>query len=726
MRSLTAGMTAALVLLPAAPAWAANGAPVVVDDAVNVRNMAMSQWVHPLDNDSDPDGDPLTYTAVTNGTKGTASVDSRYPTYLNYQPFPGVTAGTDSFTYTVSDGNGNTATGTVTVTLWDNPAVPSGLTISSAGPDAVTLTWAPAAGATQYRIHRDGGDVTTTGLTWTDTGLQDLNSYVWTVGAVNAGGFESSWSDGVYREYRQATPTSLTVQSASATSLSLDWDGTGAGPWNVYRDGVLVASPAVSEFVDSGLATGREYGYQVQHAYPSTTTVVNPPSALSAVVRGVPDLTPIDRLFQELGGTGGVLGPVTTAESAIAGGRQQIHQNGLILQQDGEAPLAVLRPLSTAYTGAGGATGDLGFPVDEQATGLRASGVGQLFENGSIWYSPFVAPSAVVVPQVIEDGWAASGWEEGPLGYPAIRPQATADGVRQIFEGGGVWWSAATGSHAVMRISGFFDVWGLGGYEAGRLGYPITDEECGLRDDGCVQEYEGGSIASSPDNGVHAVFAPYEDVWAHNGWEDGRLGYPTTNEYCGLRGSGCVQLFQGGSIYRSPATGAHFTLGAIRNTYAGQGWENGRLGYPTTDEYCGYRDGGCLQLFQGGSIYWSPATGAHFALGAIRDTWGGERWEKGRLGYPTTDEICGLRGGGCVQLFQGGSIYWSPATGARIVLGEIRNAYAGQGWENGRLGYPTSGEILTRFPDGNWIQYFQGGSIQYNPTTRRTSIAFKR
>ena len=120
MRSLTAALTAALVLLPAAPAWAANGAPVAVDDAVNVRNVGTGQQVSALGNDSDPDGDALTYTAVTQGTKGQTSIDSSWPHYLKYRPHAGATAGTDSFTYTVSDGNGGTATGTVTVTVWDN------------------------------------------------------------------------------------------------------------------------------------------------------------------------------------------------------------------------------------------------------------------------------------------------------------------------------------------------------------------------------------------------------------------------------------------------------------------------------------------------------------------------------------------------------------------------------------------------------------------------------
>ena len=614
MRSLTAALAAALVLVPATPAWAANTAPVVVDDAVSYRNTGGIDYVvNALANDSDADGDPLTYTAVTPATKGNAYLQGGQ---LFYKPYLANT-GTDSFSYTVTDGQGNMATGTVTATLWVDPPAPTGLSITGSGVGSATVTWTAPARAASYRVYRDGLLVAgTSGLTFTDNSLVATGGYRYEVAALNGGGFEGPRSTRVYRQSQLTAPTGLAVDvTDDPTTLSLTWSAGGnLGPWNVYRDGALLTSRMTPAFEDTGLVTGRGYSYQVQHAFPPTSTSVFLPSALSAPVTGTPGepVTTIGRLFQDLGGTGGVLGPVTAPESAIPGGRQQSHQNGLIVQQDGEAPVAVMRPLSTAYISAGGATGGLGFPLAEQETGLRASGVAQLFEHGSIWYSPLVAPSAIVVADVIEDGWAASGWEDGSLGYPAIRSQAKVGGVAQIFEGGGVWWSAATGSHGVRRISGFWDVWGLGGYEAGRLGYPTTDEECGLPGGGCVQEFEGGSIYSSTDNGVHAVFTPYRDAWARHGAEAGRLGYPTTDEICGRAGGGCYQQFQGGTIHWSGASGMRAVFTPYRDTWARHGAEAGRLGYPTTDEICG--GGGCYQRFQGGSINWSPAGGMRVAF----------------------------------------------------------------------------------------------------------------
>lgn len=47
------------------------------------------------------------------------------------------------------------------------------------------------------------------------------------------------------------------------------------------------------------------------------------------------------------------------------------------------------------------------------------------------------------------------------------------------------------------------------------------------------------------------------------------------------------------------------------------------------------------------------------------------------LGYPETSEVCGLVRGGCFNHFQGGgSIYFSPGTGAWPVGGKIREAWA--------------------------------------------------
>ncbi|WP_425560198.1 LGFP repeat-containing protein, partial [Kineococcus glutinatus] len=120
----------------------------------------------------------------------------------------------------------------------------------------------------------------------------------------------------------------------------------------------------------------------------------------------------------------------------------------------------------------------------------------------------------------------------------------------------------------------------------------------------------------------------------------------------------------GGNIYWSPATGAHEVHGQILGAYAWAGWENGVLGFPITGEIRTPNGRGAYNAFEGGSVYWSPGTGAHVVRGAIRDAWAGQGWEGGRLGFPTSSEF-DIPGGRRVN-FESGYIEWSPATGARV------------------------------------------------------------
>src|SRR5215207_7282221 len=67
--------------------------------------------------------------------------------------------------------------------------------------------------------------------------------------------------------------------------------------------------------------------------------------------------------------------------------------------------------------------------------------------------------------------------------------------------------------------------------------------------------------------------------------------------------------------------------------------------------------------------FWSPQTGEHDVHGAILEKWASLGWERGFLGYPLTDETITPDGIGRYNHFQGGSVYWTPTTGAHEVHG---------------------------------------------------------
>ena len=214
------------------------------------------------------------------------------------------------------------------------------------------------------------------------------------------------------------------------------------------------------------------------------------------------------------------------------------------------------------------------------------------------------------------------------------------------------------------------------------------DTACTLRGGGCGQHFEKGSMYWAAATGARVVTGAVRTRYAALKAQNSGLGYPTADTVCGLRGGGCAQHFQGGSIYYSPPTGARVHRRSGPNPLCRRRGQNSGLGYPTTDTVCGLRGGGCAQHFQGGSIYYSPPTGARVIAGAVRTRYVAVRGQNSGLGYPTTDTVCGLRGSGCAQHFQGGSIYYSPRTGARVVAGAIRARYLAVGAHNSRLGLP--------------------------------------
>jgi uncharacterized repeat protein (TIGR01451 family) len=89
-----------------------NDPPVAAADS-DTTDADTPVTIDVLQNDSDPDGDALTVTSVTQGTHGSVTNNGDDVTYA---PNPGF-SGTDSFTYTVSDGKGGTDTATVTITV---------------------------------------------------------------------------------------------------------------------------------------------------------------------------------------------------------------------------------------------------------------------------------------------------------------------------------------------------------------------------------------------------------------------------------------------------------------------------------------------------------------------------------------------------------------------------------------------------------------------------------
>ncbi|MDF0598562.1 Ig-like domain-containing protein, partial [Psychromarinibacter halotolerans] len=97
-----------------------NDAPVAVADAAET-DFEAAVTLNVLDNDSDPEGDPLQLTGTGPASHGTVTVGSGGE--VTYTPLAGF-SGTDTFSYTVEDGNGGSMTGQVAITVLAPPNTP--------------------------------------------------------------------------------------------------------------------------------------------------------------------------------------------------------------------------------------------------------------------------------------------------------------------------------------------------------------------------------------------------------------------------------------------------------------------------------------------------------------------------------------------------------------------------------------------------------------------------
>ncbi|MEW1943210.1 PKD domain-containing protein, partial [Pseudarthrobacter sp. NPDC080037] len=128
--------------------------------------------------------------------------------------------------------------------------------------------------------------------------------------------------------------------------------------------------------------------------------------------------------------------------------------------------------------------------------------------------------------------------------------------------------------------------------------------------------YSGGGTSSANETITASTLAQAMDAKAAQ-WN---LGAATSN-VTAIRNGGYYRNYQYGAIISTPWQSLFVSHGAIRNEWAALAFENGLMGYPTTDEVGGLVNGGVYQNYEGGAIIWNYATGAHESVGVIRSEW---------------------------------------------------------------------------------------------------------
>ncbi|WP_439673373.1 FG-GAP-like repeat-containing protein [Embleya sp. MST-111070] len=228
--------------------------------------------------------------------------------------------------------------------------------------------------------------------------------------------------------------------------------------------------------------------------------------------------------------------------------------------------------------------------------------------------------------------YKATGGPTGPLRLPTGGVQSDG-GVGKFADFQGILNGGATDAHinwspttgAWFQRGGTRARWLQSGGLNGPLGYPVSDEDV-VRDGagtdiGRITRYAGtpdagaGAVTWTADTGARVISGQTYNRWQATGGPRGTLGFPATDEANTPTRPGTYTHFRtpgasadNGSVYTSPAGGAQAVYGNIRARWAELGWEQGYLGFPTSDEYD--VAGGRRSDFQGGYVRWNGVTGA--------------------------------------------------------------------------------------------------------------------
>lgn len=319
-----------------------------------------------------------------------------------------------------------------------------------------------------------------------------------------------------------------------------------------------------------------------------------------------------------------------------------------------------------------------------------------------------------------EATWACPGPNSPDCGGgPVIA--GSADGPCSAQQGGlGMFqFDAGTYSQTINRYG--TDVLTVAGQTSHAIDYAVwmvkvsdytTNAETDAKALAWLEHFDPGNAALR-DQWIKTVVRYYNGC--QPGWSCWSSRYQTYSDGLNL----AVSEPGGLAFWSAGGCGAGQTVGDIDAKYRALGGCASILGAPTTNEQPCPDGVGRYNHFEHGSIYWTPSLGAHEVHGLIHDKWASLGWETGTLGYPISDEVTTPDGIGRYNVFEEGSIYWTPSTGAHEVHGRIRDAWKTSGWEAGSLGYPTSDEYAV---SGGRRSDFQHGSITWNPATDQTTV----
>lgn len=353
--------------------------------------------------------------------------------------------------------------------------------------------------------------------------------------------------------------------------------------------------------------------------------------------------------------------------------------------------------------------------------------------------------TAVATPEsdaqdAITAAWQAAGGDASPLGATKGDAYPIGAGFAQDFVGGKMFFTPGTGARALYgAILEKYE--SLGGAATSDLGFPNIDEVPGLVSaDSRVATFAAADnpvIFWTPDHGAYVVRGPINAGWDKLGSSTGALGVPAGDE--SYDGPVVTQKFSGGQLSFNSGTKAFTTvppdlaaqladlqvqgdpIAAIDQAWRAAGGVSGPLGAKQGDQHQVGNDG-AGQDFAGGKVYFSPATGAGAVEGDILakyESLGGPAGSD--LGFPVGNETDGGIPGSRVSKFSADDepiIFFTPDNGAFVVRSAMKTAWDKLGGASGKLGAPLGDQTV----DGDVVsQKFSGGKVAWKRATNTFS-----
>ena len=365
------------------------------------------------------------------------------------------------------------------------------------------------------------------------------------------------------------------------------------------------------------------------------------------------------------------------------------------------------------------------------------SGRGALAVITALAALTLLAPAAAATPDsdaadAINAAWSAAGGDGSPLGAPDGDVYAAGAGFGRNFVGGAVFFTPATG--AKLMYGAILDKYrAMGGPADSDLGFPTIDEGPGrISPESRNSTFSAADqpvIFWTPDTGAWVVRGAINAAWDRLGGSAGVLGVPIAEET--YDGALMTQQFSAGQISFDTRTKTFTTeppeltgqLGdlsitgdassAINAAYRAAGGTGGPLGARQGEQFAIEPDG-AGQAFAGGTIFYSPATGAQALTGAILEKFDAAGGPTGDLGLPNAPESDGGVPGSRVSSFaaQDNPVIFSTGEhGAVIVRGAMKAAWDKLGGAAGALGVP----VADQSAEGDKVtQKFGGGQLTWD------------